>query len=203
MEKIKKFRIEELKTLRTDVIDEGLTRKLNEIIDIINEKLIPVKIPNPSEKKGFDIKKLPNNLYTSPTYEVSIKINQILDYLSNQANGEKPEVVNTVGQTVTALKDNILYVLRTYTKDPFHENSSSEKYLLDMIVKCFNNSKPVETDKEEPKYFWKLHCKNRDNTYKAPCEIIEKSIKNLKTYINMINNNNYSYIIVDFEQIGL
>ena len=81
MEKIKKFRIEELKTLRTDVIDEGLTRKLNEIIDIINEKLIPVKIPNPSEKKGFDIKKLPNNLYTSPTYEVSIKINQILDLI--------------------------------------------------------------------------------------------------------------------------
>ncbi len=108
MDKIKKLNPDEVRKTRTEVVEESLTRKLNEVIDFVNN-LIPVKIPN---------------------------------------NGEKPEVVNTVGQEL--VEDYILYILRNHTKESHIKDSIGEAKLLGYIMYVFNQFKPVETDKEKP-----------------------------------------------------
>lgn len=75
------------------------------------------------------------------------KINEIIDHL-NQANGETPEVDNTVGQTL--LRNRILFTLRNFTKEPWTENSIGENDLITELLYHINESKPVETSKENP-----------------------------------------------------
>lgn len=75
------------------------------------------------------------------------KINEIIDHL-NQANGETPEVDNTVGQK--NVKQHIQYILRNHCKESWPKDSIGEEKLLNYILYIFNTFKPVTTDKEKP-----------------------------------------------------
>lgn len=132
------------------------------------QKLNPNKTLNPS-KKGFDLKKLSTHAYASPAYDVTIKVNELIEYLSTQANGETPEEANPVGQ----VEIREIYYSKTaslfkfYAKNKNDEtpvrkddiklieiNCNNEIYhniilMLYEISKLYFN-KPLETTKEQP-----------------------------------------------------
>lgn len=97
---------------------------------------------------GYSIPSDHASKHTSTVINILVsKINEIVTHL-NQANGETPEVDNTVGQKL--IEDYILCILRGHTKEAFPKNSIDEAKLLGYIMYIFNQFKPVETDKEEP-----------------------------------------------------
>lgn len=124
--------------------------------------LIPTKTLNPSEERGFDITRLSiliENLQkdkyfvrnNSKEYKYGFEHALILvkgsinDILAYQANGEKPEVVNPVGQD--DLRKTIEILLMYYSEANGGTTDNIQEY-TDKFLKAI---KPRETDKEEPK----------------------------------------------------
>lgn len=148
---IKKLDISEINKFRSDIIETGLTRKLNEVIDVVNNILM--KTPNPSEEKGllnFLLEKGSKwqNRISEPC--ISFTVKELKDLL---ANGETPEVDNTVGQTI--LSDKELHQIRIAlalisTNGNYIYTDDYIDYMMIKLQKL--NGKPVETDKEESKY---------------------------------------------------
>ena len=124
--------------------------------------LIPTKTLNPSEERGFDITRLSiliENILkdksfirnTSKEYKYGFEHALILvkgsinDILAYQANGEKPEVVNPVGQD--DLRKTIEILLMYYSE----ANGGTTDNIQEYTDKFLRAIKPRETDKEEPK----------------------------------------------------
>lgn len=118
--------------------------------NIINT-LIPTKTLNPSEKKGF-VNLTKNEIQALKDCYIHSNIRKDHDLIENalaklQANGEKPEEVNPVGQVI--LKD--LIQLRIILKNPQMGFRNDCLNLLNPIIKTLKDNKPLTTTKEQPK----------------------------------------------------
>jgi len=110
--------------------------------------------------------------------------------------GETPEVDNTEGQ-LQITEDDIASLLKIIAND----NIYYFKYRKELSNKIRNLNKPVETTKGQPTV-WKLHCKNKENNYKAKIETYQGTAIEVALHVDKINNSNYSYFVVDFEKVG-
>ena len=81
------------------------------------------------------------------------------------ANGETPEVDNTVGQEL--IEDYILYAIRNSSKEAWPKDSIGEAKLLGYIMYIINQFKPVETTKEQPTIKNKCSCINPHYGFKT------------------------------------
>ena len=63
------------------------------------------------------------------------------------------------------------------------------------------NKKLSNESQDATAYYWKLHCKNKHNNYKAPIDIFHGSKQEVTSYVSRVNEGNYNYYIVDFEQL--
>lgn len=185
--------------------------------------LIPTKTLNPSEEKGFV------NLWETPEFNFlisSMKMSGLKEIqLGNsgyklQANGEKPEEVNPVGQINFIFKKEEL--LNKLSKldgaEPRHgEASFGYSFKLkdgrDLIIGqsdddvaddhiCWISiiNKPRTTDKEQPS-IWKLECKKRNSNYRDVIRHFNGTVNELVKEIDKINYGNYSYDIVNYSKV--
>lgn len=116
------------------------------------EEIIPTQTPNSQSNERLlqKLNLIKNQLDAKWYGTAKNTLNDLIIKLSKEvANGETPVEDNTVGQTL--LEDEILYIIRNRTKEAYPKNSIGEAKLLDSLLKCFNNSKPIETTKEQPK----------------------------------------------------
>lgn len=115
--------------------------------------LIPTKTLNLSEEKG-SITNLVKQFCKEKQYYDDGK--DVLEQFAKwiKANGEKPEVVNPVGQVdMKKLEKDIIKDLKSLDLE-YLQNSDDEAAIADTIIQTIKKhiNKPRETDKEEPLY---------------------------------------------------
>ncbi len=67
---------------------------------------------------------------------------------------------------------------------------------------CNHLNKQKSNENEDVKvYFWKLHCKNINNNYRAQVQTFKGTTQEVTLYVNKINYGNYNYFVVDFEKL--
>lgn len=169
--------MDKLKTIRSI----GITRKINEIIDWINnqEKIIPTQTPNPQSNEGFDLKnsmnEFLNNHFGIPNGDQQIVLSQFRHWFKNQANGETPVEDNTVGQV-----DNVLNILYKASENLGDGNFLNTRWNINDAIKELKIiNKPVETTKEQPKYSFEL---KNINATDFPMRITNLSTKEIREY---------------------
>lgn len=134
-----------------------------------------------------DIKNLKGNPVAQASNEVEEHMQSILDTL----------ICNTFTGTPISLSRSELGDLRSWLLKKILYYDDHRLYYH---PKPENTSKARTTDKEQP-LFWKLHCKKRDSNYKDQIRTFKGNRDRLLDHIDTVNYGNYSYSIVDFEQI--
>lgn len=125
--------------------------------------LIPTKTLNPSEEKGFDLTNYMDNFFNEsfgiPKPDELFVMKAFRNWFKNQANGEKPEVVNPVGQVDEDDKIELFYNI--INKGIITEKDKVLHISAQTLADIIYSHKPRETDKEKPK---KYKCMKRNCT---------------------------------------
>lgn len=152
------------------------------------------KTLNPSEEKGFIERVIEILQQAKKDIEPCVRINNAIAIL--KANGESPEVDNPVGQVNIEIVDDFL--------DQFEGNWIKEDYLiLQEFVKYIN--KPLETTKEQPKYyFYRIEFTNDNFQRETLCGTLSSDINPIKTFENFkrLHNNKSQLSILSFNLLG-
>ena len=128
-----------------------VTRSVEEILEREYQKtLISIKTPNPSEKKGFESNNINEIIEILEMAQVcpnphAYILNATTKLKKIQANGEKPEEVNPVGQV-----DLIAILKRAKEENMRHNTIDVDFFLTTLMIELRKINKPLETIKEQP-----------------------------------------------------